>query len=155
MYSSRSIRLQNDYLAMEQIRSETIQWEPGDVRQPPEKYFVQYNLRGMSSPDFYCDKHLVEIKLLAEYPMRPPVARFVSHPQLFHPHVFDTGLICIGGYSPDESLAALCLRIARYIQYQPHLIDTRSPANLSALEWFKRNREYLPVDATPLPELPD
>ena len=153
MMTIRALRLQYDFQTMQALKGSVIQWEQGDNRFPPEKYIVHYRLIGMASPDFYSDEHTVEIRLLPEYPSRPPLARFISRPLLFHPHVFEDGYVCIGGYSPDEGLASFCLRIAKYIQCQPKLIDPSSPANGHALDWAKRNRKILPIDNTPLPEL--
>ena len=155
MTTSRVIRLHHDYLAMKAIQSDIIRWEAADFRNPHERYVVDYRLRGMTGPTTISDSHTVVIKLLAEYPDKPPIAKFTSRPILFHPHVYENGSICVGGYSPDEGLAAFCLRIAKYIQFQPYLINLKSPANLEALHWFQQNRDKLPLDRTPLPDLPD
>lgn len=152
MRTSRTVRLEHDYRAMLALQSKVIKWEP-DRRVPPEVYAVDFHLRGMIGPNAFRDTHTVVIKLLPEYPDRPPYAKFTSRPLLFHPHVFGNGVVCVGGYSPDEGLAVFCLRLARYIQFQPNLIDTQSPANKQALQWFKENRGRLPVDNTPLPDL--
>ena len=154
MITPRSMRLHNDYMSMQAIRSDAIAWEVGDKRNPPERYIIYYRLKGLTSPNTISHEHTVVIKLLAEYPSRPPYARFVSRPILFHPHVFQNGSICMGRYSPDEGLATFCLRIAKYIQFHPELIDTKSPANNSALNWFKNYSARLPVDSTLLPEPP-
>jgi len=145
------VRLEHDFLAMQALQSEVIKWE-ADRRVPPEIYAVDYNLRGMTGPNTFSETHTVVIKLLPEYPDRPPLAKFTSRPLLFHPHVFGNGVVCVGGYSPDEGLAVFCLRLAKYIQFQPYLINTQSPANKEALNWFKENRSQLPVDNTPLPD---
>jgi len=155
MTTSRAIRLQHDFIAMQAMNCDVLRWEAGDNRKPPEVYVVEYRLRGMIGPESFCDVHTVVIKLLAEYPNKPPVAKFISRPVLFHPHVFENGSVCVGGYSPEEGLAAFCLRIARYIQFQPCIINIKSPANLQALAWFHEHCDQLPVDNTPLPELPD
>lgn len=152
MRTSRTVRLEHDYRAMQALQNGIIKWEP-DRRVPPEVYAVDFNLRGMIGPNAFRDTHTVVIKLLPEYPDRPPYARFTSRPLLFHPHVFGNGVVCVGGYSPDEGLAVFCLRLARYIQFQPNLINTKSPANKEALQWFNENRGRLPVDNTPLPDL--
>ena len=152
MKTARTIRLERDYIAMQAIQSDLIRWET-DHRKPPEVYAVDLRLRGMTGPNTFSSNHTVVIKLLPEYPDRPPVARFTSRPALFHPHVFVNGFVCVGGYSPDEGLAVFCLRLAKYVQFQPYLINLKSPANKSALQWFKENRDKLPVDRTPLPDL--
>ena len=149
----RSVRLCHDFLAMQAIQSDIIQWEVGDRRKPPERYAVDFKIKGMTGPDSFSHEHTVVIKLFAEYPMKPPVAKFTSRPILFHPHVFGNGLICVGGYSVDEGLAAFCLRIAKYIQFQPNIINVHSPANRDATQWFQQNHSRLPVDATRLPDL--
>ncbi len=151
MRTSRTVRLEHDFLAMQALQSEVIKWE-ADRRVPPEIYAVDYYLRGMTGPNAFSETHTVVIKLLPEYPDRPPLAKFTSRPLLFHPHVFGNGVVCVGGYSPDEGLAVFCLRLAKYIQFQPYLINTKSPANKEALNWFKENRSQLPVDNTPLPD---
>lgn len=150
---SRLVRLQNDYLTMQTLRGSLIRWQEGDHRWPPERYVVEFDLVGMIGPEASQQGHTVVIKLLAEYPDKPPLAKFVSRPVLFHPHVFKNGNVCIGQYSPEEGLAAFCLRLAKYIQFRPELIDPRSPANREALNWFKLNRHAVPVDHSSLPDL--
>lgn len=152
MRTARTVRLEHDFRAMEALQSNIIRWEP-DRRVPPEVYAVDFKLRGMTGPNTYRESHTVVVKLLPEYPDHPPLAKFTSRPLLFHPHVFGNGVVCVGGYSPDEGLAVFCLRLAKYIQFQPYLINTKSPANKEALRWFKENRDRLPVDNTPLPDL--
>lgn len=152
MRTARTVRLENDYRAMQALQSEIIKWE-ADRRLPPEIYAVDFTLRGMIGPKEFRATHTVVIKLLPEYPDQPPLAKFTSRPILYHPHVFGNGVVCVGGYSPDEGLAVFCLRLAKYIQFQPHLINTKSPANKEALKWFEQNRGLLPVDNTPLPDL--
>lgn len=152
MRTARTVRLEHDYLAMQALQSDIIKWE-ADRRIPPEIYAVDFTLRGMIGPDSFRETHTVVIKLLPEYPDRPPLAKFTSRPLLYHPHVFGNGVVCVGGYSPDEGLAVFCLRLAKYIQFQPYLINTKSPANKEALQWFEQNRDKLPVDNTPLPDV--
>ncbi len=152
MKNARTVRLQNDFRAMQALQSDVIKWE-ADRRVPPEIYAVDFTLRGMIGPESFRETHTVVIKLLPEYPDRPPQAKFTSRPILYHPHVFGNGVVCVGGYSPDEGLAVFCLRLAKYIQFQPYLINIKSPANKDALQWFELNRNKLPVDNTPLPDL--
>ncbi len=153
MKTSRTVRLEHDYQAMQALQSDLIAWEAADRRTPPEIYVVDFNLRGLIGPESFREAHTVVIKLLPEYPDRAPLAKFTSRPILFHPHVFVNGVVCVGGYSPDEGLAAFCLRIAKYIQFQPYLINIKSPANTMALDWYRSNTIKLPVDNTPLPDL--
>lgn len=150
---SRHVRLQQDFLAMQQLRSSFIRWEAADRRRPPERYVVEYELNGLVGPASFHKGHTVVIKLLAEYPDKPPIAKFISRPVLYHPHVFKNGNVCVGRYSAEEGLAAFCLRLAKYIQFRPELIDHKSPANRDALAWFKQNRDFVPVDYTRLPDL--
>lgn len=150
---SRLVRLQQDFLAMQTLRNGIIRWEDADRRKPPERYVVEYDLTGLIGPSDFHRGHTVVIKLLAEYPDKPPIAKFISRPVLFHPHVFKNGSVCVGRYSAEEGLAAFCLRLAKYIQFRPELIDSKSPANREALAWFKKNRNLVPVDNTRLPDV--
>ena len=86
--------------------------------------------------------------------MRAPDASFLSTP-IKHPHVFENGNICLGGFPLEESLAELCIRLARFWQYDPTLINPNSIASRQFYSWYDSNRRRLPLDHSPLPQLQD
>ena len=145
-----------DYQSIQQLAGPVITWEPLTEADPPfrhpDKYRVTFNLRaptvrGESS------RHVVEIDTSSlSYPGKEPYAKLQTD-VVPHPHIYSDGRICLRGHPQEETLAALCVRIARYLQYDPALIDKDSVASKEFWQWYVQNRHRLPLDRTPLPAL--
>lgn len=152
-------RLESDYRSMVQLTGSIITWQgvpPGNPSQRiyPSIYHVTYK---MLAPTTQGDlrQHTVKIDCSAvDYPNRAPIASFLTAP-IKHPHVYDNGNICLGGFPLEESLAELCIRLARFWQYDPTLINHRSIASHPFYSWYQSNLSRLPLDRSPLPQLSD
>ncbi len=150
-------RLESDYNSMQQIHGEVIKWEglpPANPAQKiyPNKYRVTYHIL---TPTVRGDlrEHIVEIDCSSlHYPGQPPIVRFLT-PLVKHPHVFEDGKVCLGGFPLEESLAELCVRLARFLQYDPATINLNSAVTYDAKNWYLQNRHRFPIDHSPLPRL--
>jgi hypothetical protein len=150
-------RLESDYRSMLQLVGSIITWQgtpPGNPTQRiyPSMYRVTYNILAPTiRGDSY--QHVIEIDCSSQdYPRRIPFAKFLT-PVVKHPHFFDYGGICLGGFPLEESLAELCIRLARFLQYDPTLINTNSLASSAFYDWYEKNLNRLPLDHSPLPQL--
>ncbi len=150
-------RLESDYNSMQQITGDVIKWEGTPPKHPdqriyPSKYRITYNIL---APTVKGDsrQHIIEIDCSSiYYPGQLPVARFLT-PLAKHPHVYSDGKICLGGFPLEESLAELCVRLARFLQYDPEIINLDSPVSYDAKNWYLQNKHRFPIDRSPLPRL--
>lgn len=116
---------------------------------PPERYVVTFHLKGLAKlPGTHFPSvtgiHRMEIYLHADYPRLPPRLTWLT--EIFHPNILPprkNGGVCIGGWTPAETLAGLCGRIAEMIQYQNY--NARDPLDEEAAVWAKANYWDLPV----------
>jgi ubiquitin-protein ligase len=70
---------------------------------------------------------------------------------IFHPNILSgnrNGGVCLGGWSPAETLADLCIRLAEMIQYKNY--NTDDPLDLQAAAWAAQNRAHFPIDGRPI-----
>lgn len=150
-------RLASDYSSMQHITGQVITWKgvpPGNPAQRiyPSRYTVTFNMLAPTiNGNAY--QHTIEIDCSSlEYPRSMPFASFIT-PVVKHPHFFDDGRICLGGFPLEESLAELCIRLARFLQYDPTLINPNSIASSDFYRWYQKNHNHLPLDRSPLPVL--
>ncbi len=150
-------RLERDYLLMMQLQGPVITWQSATVANPaqrsyPSVYNVTYHIL---APTSHGDRnsHTIEINCSSlDYPGRQPDARFLT-PVLKHPHSFNNGKICLGGFPIEESLAALCIRLGRFFTYDPNIINPNSIASNEFNDWYRTNRTRLPLQRVVLPQL--
>ena len=120
------------------------------VGNPPEKYVVAYNVRGIERVDgeriVYRDYHEVEIRLPGTYPRTPPLCRMLT--PIFHPNI-EPAVICIGDHwTAAERLCDLIVRIGEMITFQAH--NVKSPLDGEAAMWTDLHLDMLPVDSSDL-----
>jgi ubiquitin-protein ligase len=151
MASVRDRRLTADFdkiQALVRDSGRTVRLESSSGR-PPDQYVLGYQCRGISalaSEPSFREAHSVQIQLPATYPVHAPTVRFLS--PIVHPHIFaGTNIVCIGGWTINEQLDQLVLRIGAIIQWDPQYFNFGSPANQAAAEWAKRNQRRLPLGA--------
>ncbi|HIQ22934.1 MAG TPA: hypothetical protein EYH34_17045, partial [Planctomycetes bacterium] len=146
MSSVRLRRLQSDYerllaFVRRQPRLRLIQTEG----QPPEKYQLEFHVRGLRQVDDelrVVDRHIVEIALPRNYPRTPPQCRMLT--PVFHPNIAPHA-ICIGDHwSAGEPLWAMVARIGEMIALQSY--NVKSPLNGEAARWVEENEQRLPLD---------
>ena len=152
-------RLESDYYSMQRLNGSVIVWQGVPPANPaqrtyPTVYRVTYTIL---APTISGDRnqHTIEINCSSlDYPRNKPFARFIT-PVVKHPHFFDGGEICLGGFPLEESLAALCVRLGKFLQYDPTLINKDSIASQTFNSWYLQNRARLPLQRVHLPDVDD
>lgn len=90
----------------------------------------------------------VKVDLPARYPFAEPTATITS--PIFHPNVYSSGRVCFGvKWLASEGLDLLVQRLVQIIAFDPLLLNEQSPANGSALAWYrkaKRSGVQFPTD---------
>ena len=109
---------------------------------PPEEYHVAFQ-----RPGLYVDQagqlgvrrlHRARIHLHIDYPRFPPLLTWQT--PIFHPNILPPerhGGVCIGSWSPSESLADLCDRLARMISYES--FNVSDALHTEAARWAEAN----------------
>jgi hypothetical protein len=121
---------------------------------PPDRYAVAYACRGLALPPGVAepqvlDHHEAEFYLHRDYPRRPP--QIVWRTAIFHPNILSSehgGGVCIGSWTPSESLADLVVRVGEMVQYREYNPD--DVLDREAAAWALAHAESLPVDDRPL-----
>ena len=158
-------RLKKDWEEMRSISCPVIGWTAaGD---PPTRYVVSYRIESIVDPQgddgkpAYRGEHKVLIEIPSGYPLsgESPVARMdESYKPVFHPNFWPGGLICIWGggttnWNPTDTIALLCIRIARMLQFDEVLTQESHRANAQAADWYaaKKHSGLFPTDTQVLP----
>lgn len=105
-------------------------------------------LPGAAAPSITTN-HSCEIYLHLDYPRTPPQLTWLT--DIFHPNILppsQNGGVCIGYWTPAESIDQLCIRIAEMVQMKN--VNPYHPLNPTAAEWVKINLDKLPVDERPI-----
>jgi hypothetical protein len=85
----------------------------------------------------------LRIALPARYPFQSPTATVLT--PVWHPNVFPAGVICLGTrWLASEGLDLFVQRLARLLTFDSLLVNTASPANRAAAEWYERTRHQRP-----------
>jgi len=152
--SPRMRRLWADYMALSELvkLSDLIEIAPGG--DPADRYRVLYRCRslvivaGQDEPEV-SEQHICDIYLHRDYPQRPPY--LIWRTSIFHPNIMPPergGAVCIGAWSPGESLPNLVLRVGEMIQYRNFDLD--DVLNEEAVKWARYHQDRLPIDDRPL-----
>jgi len=128
-------RLQADYENVRSVLSghPHVTVEPIDGRVPPERYNVEFRLRGLyldgEQPD-YRDVHEVEISLPLGYPAEKPYC--VPLTPIFHPNIRD--YFCIADYwAAGTTLVDVIVKLGDMIQWR--IYNPASPLDAIAARW--------------------
>ena len=121
---------------------------------PPDRYRVTYTCAGLWLPVAGAEpqvltQHVADFYLHVEYPRRPP--QILWRTPVFHPNILPPergGAVCIGGWTPSESLADLVVRVGEMVQYKQY--NAADVLNPEAAAWAETQRERFPVDERPL-----
>lgn len=121
------------------------------VGAPPTAFEVELRCRGAAAPAasgvVLRTSHLVRITLPAGYPIRRPTARVLT--PVFNPHVFASGVVCLGSeWSPAQSLDLFVRRLWQILVWDPAVIDPGSPADGGAIAWYEAHPNLVPFDRT-------
>jgi hypothetical protein len=95
----------------------------------------------------------IAIDLAARHPFQPPVTTVLT--PVFHPHVFASGIVCIGAkWLPSEGMDLFVQRVVRLLAFDPLLMNPYSIADAAANAWYRsallRYPEAFPTDAAAL-----
>jgi len=95
----------------------------------------------------------VAIDLAPRHPFQPPVTTVLT--PIFHPHVFSSGIVCIGSkWLPSEGMDLFVHRVVRLLAFDPLLMNPYSIADGAANAWYQaalhRYPEAFPTDAAAL-----
>jgi hypothetical protein len=83
------------------------------------------------------------IDLSPRHPFAPPMATVLT--PIFHPHVFASGLVCIGAkWLPSEGMDLFVKRIVRLLAFDPLLMNPVSIANGAAQAWYQHAQRLHP-----------
>lgn len=145
--SVRHRRLQADYEQIKQgLRGHPAIRIRGVSGSPPERYQIDFNLRGLveTAEGTITERHehVAEIYLTLSYPRQAPQCRMLT--PVFHPNIAPHA-VCIGDHwAAGESLLSLIVRIGEMLAFQSY--NTKSPLNGAAARWVDENGELLPSD---------
>lgn len=108
---------------------------------------------GAAYPQVRQSSSRLAIDLAPRHPFQPPVATVLT--PVFHPHVFPSGLVCIGAkWLPSEGMDLFVLRLVRLLAFDPLLMNSHSIANAAAQLWYQatllRHPDAFPTDAAAL-----
>lgn len=82
----------------------------------------------------------VFIELSAKYPLFPP--KFFVQPVIFHPHIYETGTVCIGNtWNVSNTLDQEVERLIQILSFDPKYINPNSLANFVAYTWYRKNQK--------------
>lgn len=95
----------------------------------------------------------VAIDLAPRHPFQPPATTVLT--PIFHPHVFSSGIVCIGSkWLPSEGMDLFVHRVVRLLAFDPLLMNPYSIADGAANAWYQsalhRHPEAFPTDAAAL-----
>lgn len=152
--SPRLRRLRADLAAMLQLARSSDFITFTHQGNPPERYVVTYTCRGLlwlprAEEPQMAERHVGEIYLHRDYPRRPP--QIAWRTPIFHPNILGSaegGAVCLGGWTPSESLADVVLRIGEMIQFRSY--NPADVLNAEAAVWAQAHADRLPVDDRPL-----
>jgi ubiquitin-protein ligase len=127
---------------------------------PVNKIILEINYPTAPSSSFPAqvqEKTEVKIELLNRYPFQEPLATITT--PIYHPNVYGSGKICFGTkWLPTQGLDLLVKRIIQIITYDETILNEGSPANGSALSWYRtavrKHPNAFPTDRLVIKEQP-
>ena len=95
----------------------------------------------------------ITIELAPRHPFQPPLTTVLT--PIFHPHVFSSGVVCIGArWLPGEGMDLFVRRVVRLLAFDPVLMNPNSIANAAANIWYRsalqRHPQAFPTDSAAL-----
>lgn len=154
--SPRLRRLRSDHKAMAELASVSTVFSFRTSGDPPDHYTLSFEGPGtyLDAPENriqLAHRHVVEVRLGAEYPRIKPALRWCT--PIHHPNIAPSGAVCMGGYTshwvPSVSLATLCEMLWDMLRYAN--FDVRNPFNAEAARWARDQRDFVfPLSNEPL-----
>ncbi len=117
---------------------------------PPERYILTYSCKGLiwlpgNPAPSISHQHRFELYLNTDYPRLPPVFHCLT--SIFHPNILPperNGGVCIGSWTPAETLDSLCIRLGEMIQYRNYSLT--DALDLKAAKWATAHQDSFPLD---------
>lgn len=111
------------------------------------RFVLDLNVATAGTPRYPAERRSttrVAIELAPRHPFQPPAATVLT--PVFHPHVFASGLVCIGArWLPGEGMDLFVQRIMRLLAFDPLLMNPQSVANGAAQAWYERAQRIDPA----------
>jgi ubiquitin-protein ligase len=89
------------------------------------------------------DDHAFTIDIPTEYPLVEPTFKFAK--PLFHPNWYADGRVCLGilrdNWDPATKLKDLVIDAIKMMTFE--IVNTKSPANSAAINWYEENKESI------------
>lgn len=135
-------RRQEDLAKLKELETEfrNVVLLKSTVGNPVTQLDLEIRIDTAGSSRFPAEKqrvNVVQIDLPARYPFEPPKVTLKS--PVWNPNIFPSGLICLGQkWVPTHNLKLLVQRVMQILALDPVIINTDSPANRDASEWYKK-----------------
>ena len=121
--------------------------------QPPDKYELEYRLRGFIKNDSGTvdigDAHRVRISLPFGYPHFAPIAKPLT--PIFHPDIDPAAIRIADHWQQNPSMPDLVLLIGEMICGNVFNLD--APFNQDAADWYTANKDKLPLDSLSIADI--
>lgn len=159
MTKTRRARLASDYWELKSMEGAVLTVRPLSGTPPyVDEYELTVRVRSIVAPSpTYRSMHVIRLSLPAGYPTSDfPRVVMVTKPYPYHTNWFRSGSWCYGsGSHHTEGLGNFVVRMMQTLQFDPHLIDVTSAANLEAANWYTQHKNVpglFPCDTTKLPQ---
>jgi ubiquitin-protein ligase len=146
----RLSRLYAEWQKMQLLDAQSTLIDIQSFGDPPERYLVTYHCKGLAWLDGHqepsiTNKHQLEIYLHQQFPHLPPRLTWLT--EIFHPNILpprkNSG-VCIGAWTPAETLDRLCIRIGEMIEYRNFSVT--DALDLDAARWASEHLHEFPID---------
>ena len=150
----RERRLKMDWEKMKKLRQSSDLISFALTGSELDRYVVSFSCQGLlwlpgaPAPSLSA-RHQCGIYLHLSYPRNPPQLKWLT--EIFHPNILppsQNGGVCIGAWTPAETLAQLCVRLAEMVQMKNYNVN--DPLNIAAALWARKNAGQFPVDGRPV-----
>jgi hypothetical protein len=117
------------------------------------RFVLDFDYTTVGSPAYPRERQAssrIAIDLAPRHPFQPPLTTVLT--PIFHPHVFSSGVVCIGArWLPGEGMDLFVQRVVRLLAFDPLLMNPHSIANAAANTWYRsalqRHPQAFPTDA--------
>ena len=89
-------RLLRDFQEMEALRDDSSILQFRSQGDPPDRYLIRFNGRGLGPDGAFVDEHELTLSLSADYPRSMPVIQWVT--PILHPNISGGG-VCMGNFT--------------------------------------------------------
>ena len=146
----RQKRLEVDMLKLKAIASASPLIDVDCSVGAPERYRITYYCKGLlwmpgAVGPSITSRHIMDVYLHIQYPRTPP--QLTWRTDIFHPNILppaSNGGVCIGSWTPAETLDQLIVRIAEMVQMKNYSVS--DALNREAAAWVSLHLDLFPLD---------